>query len=309
MRALWVVRRNSPSSPTGEAEGSLWYSNVKTAAGVIADCAHRTKGDEQAFKTCQLTTSSSSTFDDAGSKTFELRAPPRPSPRARLHLRLVDVGSSRGAPRPRATLTRTGALVTLRLVAGRSVRLAYNIFVGWTPPRVRPRHFRVRLEQLLVRRAMDPSCTSTAPDCPARVETTQLGQNTTAPGEWALYVDVGGIWAHVRPLVMRVRDGQRVPLHTTFDVYVPPGRTWRIAAFTRECDFGLPTFSSNDRAVYPCPRSGEFGHPAGDDRPGYLVVSGRIGRHSANATLTDSTCPAANRNGCYSLTWRVTRVR
>lgn len=309
MRALWVVRRNSPSSPAGEAEASLWYSNVKTAAGVIADCAHRTKGDEQAFKTCQLTTSSSSTFDDAGSKTFELRAPPRPSPRARLHLRLVDVGSSRGAPRPRATLTRTGALVTLRLVAGRSVRLAYNIFVGWTPPRVRPRHFRVRLEQLLVRRAMDPSCTSTAPDCPARVETTQLGQNTTAPGEWALYLDVGGIWAHVRPLVMRARDGQRVPLHTTFDIYVPPGRTWRIAAFTRECDFGLPTFSSNDRAVYPCPRSGEFGHPAGDDRPGYLAVSGRIGRHSANAALTDSTCPAANRNGCYRLTWRVTRIR
>jgi hypothetical protein len=309
LRALWVVRRTSPSSPSGEFEASLWYSNVKTAAGVIADCAHRTKGDEQAFKTCQLTTSSGSTFDDAGSKTFELRAPPRPSPRARLRLRLVDVGSSRGAPRPRATLTRNGALVTLRLVAGRSVRVAYNVFVGWTPPRLRPRHFRVRLEQLLVRRAMDPSCTVTAPDCPARVETTQLGQNTTAPGEWALYVDVGGIWAHVRPLVMRVRDGQRVPLHTTFDLYVPPGRTWRIAAFTRECDFGLPSFSSNDRAVYPCPRSGEFGHPTGDDRPGYLAVSGRIGRYSANASLTDSTCPAANRKGCYRLTWRVTRVR
>jgi hypothetical protein len=309
LRALWVVRRTSPSSPSGEFEASLWYSNVKTAAGVIADCAHRTKGDEQAFKTCQLTTSSGSTFDDAGSKTFELRAPPRPSPRARLHMRLVDVGSSRGAPRPRATLTRNGALVTLRLVAGRSVRVAYNVFVGWTPPRLRPRHFRVRLEQLLVRRAMDPSCTVTAPDCPARVETTQLGQNTTAPGEWALYVDVGGIWAHVRPLVMRVRDGQRVPLHTTFDLYVPPGRTWRIAAFTRECDFGLPTFSSNDRAVYPCPHSGEFGHPTGDDRPGYLAVSGRIGPHSANASLTDSTCPAANRKGCYRLTWRVTRVR
>jgi len=308
MRALWVERRFSPRSPTGEAQASLWYSNVKTAAGVIADCAHRTKGDEQAFKTCQLMERSESSFADAGSRTFELRAPARPSPRARLHVRLVDVGSSRGAPRPRVTLTSRAARVTLRLVSGRPVRVAYDVFVGWTPVRVRPQHFRVRLEQLLVRRAMDPSCTQTVPDCPARVETTQLGQNTTAPGEWALYADVGGIWTHARPLVLHVRDGQRVRLHTTFDVYVPAGRRWRIAVFTRECDFGLPTFSSNDRAVYPCPRSGEFGHPAGDDRPGYLAVDGTLGRHSANAGLRDSTCPPINRHGCYRLTWRVVRL-
>jgi hypothetical protein len=130
---------------------------------------------------------------------------------------------------------------------------------------------------------MDPSCPTTAPDCPARVETTQLGQITTAPGEWALYVDLGGIWTHVRPLVLRVRDGQRVPLRERFDLYVPHGQSWRLFAFTRECDFGLPTFSSNDRAVYPCPRSGEFGNATGDDKPGYLSIGGSPGRHSADA--------------------------
>lgn len=309
MRALWVERRFSPRSPTGERQASLWYSNVKTAAGVIADCAHRTKGDEQAFKTCQGSTGSSSAFADAGTKTFTLAAPPRPSPGARLHARLVNVGSSANAPLPVVKLGRTGARVTLRLVSGRAVRVAYDVFVGWAPVRSRPEHLRVVLEQLLVRRAMDPSCPATQTDCPARVETTQAGQITTAPGEWALYVDAGGNWMHVRPLVLRARDGQRVRLHQTFDLYVPRGRPWRLAAFTRECDFGFPTFSSNDRAVYPCPHTREFGNANGDDRPGYIAVRGQLGRHGADPGLRGSTCPAVNRRGCYRLTWRVIRLR
>jgi hypothetical protein len=188
------------------------------------------------------------------------------------------------------------------------VRVAYNVFVGWTPVRSRPEHLRVVVEQLLVRRAMDPSCPAAQPNCPARVETTQPGQITTAPGEWALYVDAGGIWTHLRPLVLRVRDGQRVRLHQVFDLFVPRGRPWRLAAFTRECDFGFPTFSSNDRAVYPCPHTSEFGNAAGDDRPGYIAVPGRLGRHAANGSLRDSTCPAVNTRGCYRLTWRVIRL-
>jgi hypothetical protein len=156
---------------------------------------------------------------------------------------------------------------------------------------------------------MDPSCPTAQPDCPASVETTQLGQITTAPGEWAVYVDVGGIWTHVQPLVLRVTDGQRVRLNERIDLYVPRGRAWRLSAFTRECDFGLPTFSRNDRAVYPCPRSEEFGNPAGDDRPGYVAATGSLGRHAADASLRDSTCPPVNRSGCYRLTWRVTEVR
>jgi hypothetical protein len=310
IRALWAERRVSTRSRTGEAEASLWYSNVRTAAGVLADCAHRTKGDRQAFKTCQAKERADSSFQDTGTKTFVLRARPRPTAHSRLRARLVNAGSSRGAPRPTLALTRNGVRVTLALVAGRSVRVAYHVFVGWTPAvRPAPRHLRIQLEQLLVRRAMDPSCKTTEPDCPAKAETTQLGQVTASPGEWALYVDVGGIWAHVRPLVLRVRDGERVRLRQHFDLYVPRGRAWRIFAFTRECDFGSPTFSANDRAVYPCPHSGEFGHPTGDDKPGYFSVRGSLGRHSANSGLEGSTCPSENRNGCYRLTWRVTEVR
>jgi hypothetical protein len=286
IRALWIERRFSPRSQTGEAEGALWYSNVRTAAGVLADCAHRTKGDRQAFKSCQAIERAGSSFQDEGTRTLLLRAPPRPTAHSHLRTRLVNIGSSPGAPRPKLALTRNGVRVTLSLVSGRTVRVAYQVFVGWTPAARRaPRHFRIQLEELLVRRAMDPSCKTTERDCPAKIETTQLGQVTSAPGEWGLYVDVGGLWTHVRPLVLRVRDGQHVRLRERFDLYVPRGRAWRIFAFTRECDFGLPTFTSNDRAVYPCPRSGEFGHPTGDDKPGYISVKGSLGPHRANSSL------------------------
>jgi len=61
--------------------------------------------------------------------------------------------------------------------------------------------------------------------------------------------------------------------------------------------------------VYPCPRSGEFGHPTGDDKPGYVAVRGSLGRHGANSSLKDSTCPPVNTHGCYRLTWRVTELQ
>jgi hypothetical protein len=195
------------------------------------------------------------------------------------------------------------------------VRVAYEVFAGWRPSASRARHLRVRLEQLLVRRAMDPSCIATQPDCPARVETTQPGQIATAPGEWVLYVDVGGIWTHVRPLVLRVRDGQRVPLHASFDLYVPRGRSWRIASFTRECDFGsLGDADGRRHAMAPCPRSREFGSiEGGDDVPGIAVAHFRspdeaVGTHRLRPRRRSSTCPTVNRLGCYELTFRVDRM-
>jgi hypothetical protein len=175
---------------------------------------------------------------------------------------------------------------------------------------------RVRLEQLLVRRAMDPSCLMAQPNCPARVETTQLGQITKAPGEWALYVDVAGIWRHVRPLVLRVHDGQRVRLHESFDLYVPPGRPWRVAAFTRECDFGsLGTADGPTHAMSPCPRSSEFGQiEGGDDVPGMIVnrfasAAASLGVHRGRPSRHDTTCPPVNSRGCYELNYVVTRIR
>lgn len=311
VRALWVERGFSPRSSTGAAEAALWFSNAKTPAGIEADCAHQTKGDKPAFKTCLL--AEPRTFAEGFSQSFLLPTPPRPSPGARFAIRVVDAGSTRGAPRPTFRRVAEGVRFTLAVPGspGRLVRGAYRLLAGWTsvPARLRPRRYRVELRQLLVRRAMDPSCPAANPGCPFRVETTQPGQIARSPGEWVLYADIGGIWSRLAPTVLRVHDGQRVALRHRVDLYVPRGRPWRLFLFTRECDFGLPTFSDPKRAVSPCPSSSEFGHPTGDDKPGYVVATGRPGLHATNASLEDSTCPPVNEQGCYRLVWRVTEVR
>ncbi len=307
LRALWVERRFSPRSPSGESEGDLWYSNAKTPAGVEADCAHRTKGDRAAFHACLP--NEERVFDGSTVRTFALSPPASHASGATLRVRLVKVAATPGAPIPEVRIAGGEAHVALAVSStrGRPIMLAYEIFLGWTPTpvRLRPLHLGVSLDRLLVRRAMDPSCPSTQPTCPFAGETTQLSQIATAPGEWAFYADVAGIWAQLRPLVLRVHDGQRVRLRYHVDLYVPPGKRWRLFTFTRECDFGRPTFDDPGNAVYPCPRSGEFGNPVGDDRPGYLVAPGSVGLHVTNSSLDGSTCPASNTRGCYRLTWKV----
>jgi hypothetical protein len=52
IRLLWVARRPSPRSPSGENEGGIFYDEGKTPAGIEADCAHRSKGDQAAFEAC-----------------------------------------------------------------------------------------------------------------------------------------------------------------------------------------------------------------------------------------------------------------
>ena len=64
----------------------------------------------------------------------------------------------------------------------------------------------------------------------------------------------------------------------------------------------------------PCLRSSEFGTFDGDDVPGSSVVRFRspaaaLGLHRLRPQRHGSTCPAANRLGCYELLFRVERVR
>jgi hypothetical protein len=213
----------------------------------------------------------------------------------------------------------SGAAVRLTIAApaGRKVVVAKQIFVGWTPVRAAslPVHLRVRLDSLLVRRAMDPSCPTNRPDCPARDESLLLGQIATAPGEFQLDWDVGGVWGSWLPRTLRVRDGQAVPGRQTVDVYVPAGRPWRLFVNARECDFGvLGSFAGPTVPVSPCPRSQELGNAAGDDYPGALEQTWRspaasLGRHTADAIVSGSSCPPTNPRGCYAVTYTVTRVR
>lgn len=313
VQSIWIPRRVSPRSPTGEAEGALLITNLKTEAGAIADCAHRTKGDRGAYKACLRT---EDPFRDvSGTYSYRLPLPPRPSRRARLRLRVVDAGSTGNAPPVVVLPGTTDATVTVQ-VPPSSTRLvvAKRVLAGWTPQPARPVHLRVRLESLLIRRAMDPGCgPQSSPTCLSR-ESTRDGQATTPPGEWNVYWDVGGIWGQWRPLVLRVRDGQRVRGRQAVDLFVRRGRPWRLYVFARECDFGTLSADDPSEPVWPCPRSAETGAAAGDDAAGSAVrvfpsPEASLGRHTVDARLETSSCPRANRRGCYSVTIVVRRVR
>jgi hypothetical protein len=311
--AIWVERNPggaSPSSPSGDAEGDFFASDAATPADDQADCAHRTKGDRKAFKACldDLAITAHDRIDITGRYVFFLRAPPRPSRRAHLAYR-----ARHASPRPMLTPERNGVKVTFDVPAA-TTTAAGRIFVGWRPVRRRPVHLRLRLRELLVRRAMDPGCRVDRPRCKYRNESTRLGQLTSSPGEWNVYVDAAGVWRQWRPAIVRSRDGKRIRGHQRIDFYVGRGKPWRLFVQTRECDFGaLGNAFSPKIPVWPCPRSGEVGNAVGDDIPGILVRRFRspaasLGLHTTNARLEGSTCPPANRRGCYALTYSVTRV-
>ena len=320
-RASWVQRRPqgarsapSPSSPSGEAEGDLFVSTDATPAGIIAECAHRTKGSN--LKDCFRTRPNWLSVN--GHYGFTLPAPPRPSPGARLRVRVVDRGSTRNAPALKVIVGTAGVKISFDVQAPELERVvvAKQVFAGWSPmpPRALPEHLRVTLTKLLVRRAMDPSCPADKPQCPNRAQTTRLGQIGDAPGEWNLYWDVDGIWGQWSPATLRARDGQSFAGRQTVDVYVPRGRPWRLFAIARECDFGvLGSFGGQSVPVGPCPRSAEIGNSAGDDAPGALEVrfaspARSLGTHTVNSSVRGSTCPPENTKGCFALSFTVARV-
>ena len=321
IKALWVERTPSPRSPTGENEGDLLITTVKTGAGRVADCAHRTREVRAAFRECLA--SEPDWHDVAGTYRFFLRAPPRPSAGARLTARVLDAGSTANAPPLRLVRSARGvtATVTIPPSAAPSPRrlvLARRVLVGWTPtPRLaRPIHLRVRFESILIRRKMDPACPLDRPQCPNAGQSTQHGQTTEGAGEWNVYWDVGGIWGMWNPRVLRVsRDGQVFRSRQTVDVFVRPNQPWRVLIWARECDWSAFSGESTGRPMWPCPRANEVGVRAGDDVPGAALarfrgVRGALGRRHLDGTRRErSTCPRSNRRGCYRVTYTVGVVR
>jgi hypothetical protein len=306
---LWVDRREH----WPQAEGDLFVSTDKTFTGVEADCAHTAKGAVAVFQACLATRPAWQ--DVNGSYRFRLSLPPRPSPRSRLVVRVVDAGSSAGAPR--AHVARSGSHVDVSLdvhaAPGQRLVVAQRVLATWT--RARPAdHLRVRFVRLLVRRAMDPGCPGGKNTCGSK-ETTHGDQSTFGPtGEWNVYVDAAGTWRMWGNGLLRARDGQVFRNGPTLDLHLARGRPWRLFVFTRECDFGsLGNADGAGHAMTPCPRSGEFGTFDGDDVPGYSVAHFRspaaaLGLHVLRPQRHGSTCPAVNRLGCYEIAFRVERV-
>ncbi len=315
-RALWLERapgRPSPLSPRGESEGDLFLSSDKTYTGVEADCAHRTKGETAAFKSCLA--AEPAWQDLSGTYRFRLHVPRRPSPSARLLVRVVDTRSSAGAPRATAVVRAGGVDVTLSVAAkpGAPLVIAQRVLARWSKA-ARPEHLRIRFLRLLVRRAMDPGCPGGRVSC-GSVQTTHGEQVSASPGEWNVYVDAAGVWRMWGSGLLRARDGQVFHRGPTLDVFLARGRPWRVFVFTRECDFGaLGNADGALHAMSPCPASSEVGTFDGDDVPGIAVdrfasPASALGLHRLRPRRLGSTCPPVNALGCYELTYRVGRVR
>ncbi len=300
----------SPNSPNGESEGDIFVTGASTPADRQAECAHKTKGDRDAFKACVAIPGA--LVDIRDYYPFFLQAPPRPSKSAKLVYRVVDKGSV-NAPRLHVRFAgRVGIFISFTIT--NSTVVAKQVFLGWRPMPAKklPIHLRTTFQELRVRRAMDPGCPLDNPKCKDRNETTRVGQYSKAPGEWNVYSDVGGVWSEWA--LLRPHDGQRIRTRRKVDFYVAPGKPWRLFVQTRECDFGsVGNAYSASQIVWPCPRVNEIGNPIGDDEPGILVDHFRspttgLGTHHSNSRLDGSTCPKSNKHGCYALTYSVRRI-
>lgn len=309
-RALWVQRMPSPRSASGDSEGDLYLSTVATPAGQIAECAHKTKGAQQAYRTCTLT--EPNWLDVSGDYDLTVPPPPRPPGATRLVARVVDEGSTIPVRRPRVDAGGAHLVFHLTATPGKRLVLGEEVFVGWRPAAgaSMPVHLRVTFTRLLTRRSMDPICAA----CP-NPESTNTQQVARPPGEWLVFSDVDGLW-RLWPRVYPARDGSSFAPGVTQDLYVPRGRSFSLIVITHECDFGVLTWSNPLAAMAPCPKSKDFGGPPGDDQPGFVVArfaspEAALGRHVANgSTARPSTCPAKpNPRGCYQITYTVTRVR
>jgi hypothetical protein len=306
-RALWVERRPSPRSATGESEGDLYVSTDATPAGEIAECAHKTKGTKQEFKSCSFT--QPNWLDVSGDYDLVVRAPPRPPGARRLAFRVVNMGSTIAVKRPEAVAGGARLRFHLDATPGKRLVLAEEVFVGWRPAPL-PVHLRVTFTQLLTRRSMDITCVKCA-----NPESRRNQQQSKPPGEWLLFLNVDGLWSRW-PRVLPARDGSTFRLGLTQDLFVPARRPFWIIVSPHECDFGTLTWTKPAAPMAPCPKTNEFGDPGGDDVPGDVVArfaspAAALGTHVANgSTAPPSTCPAAaNPRGCYRITYRITRVR
>jgi hypothetical protein len=306
-RALWV-QRAAPRAG-GNVEGDLFVSTDATPAGQQAECAHTTKGTDQ-FKACAH--AASNWLSVNGTYAFSLCLP-RQASGARVAAKVIDEGSV-GAPaiRPHAGPNGCWSIgFTVAAPSGTRVVVAKRIVLvsSRPPPFTR---LRVRFDRLLVRRAMDPSCPPAQPACPAANESTLLGQISSPPGEWQLYWSVNGTWGRW-PGTLAARDGSTFRSSQHVDFEVRRGAPWTLVVLARECDFGaLPSWNGPGRPIAPCGTSNEVGNSSGDDYPGAITVIHRgpaLGRHVVNASTQDSSCPASNKQGCYQLTYTVSRVR
>jgi uncharacterized repeat protein (TIGR01451 family) len=323
-RAIFDERVQSPNSPYNENETELFVSTDQTRAGKTINCAHRFPPPPSPvlpnptnyppeFQACIET--EPNWQDVTGDYSYLVPAPAKPTPDARLAFRAVDKGSV-NAPPPTLTQEGDAVRVTFHLDSAQNQRVvfAYQVFAGWdtVPAASVPTHLRVTFDHLDIHRAMDPGCSRNQPVPGCENQSTRQNQATSAPGDWNLNWDVNGIWGRWPPVELLVHDGDQLPGTQSVDLYVPPGKGWRLFVHGRECDINGVNPA---RPMADCPTNQELADD--NDVPGmvldtYPSAAASLGTHTSDAQTHQSdptsTCPDTNTHGCYGLTYTVAQI-
>lgn len=271
IEALVVHRERSYQAVTRERQTDAFISTRGTGAHAEEKCAHDLKPpagqpiEGPDFTACVHDTANEYQPLSGKSFTFVAKAPPKPSPGARLRYREVQRFPGHHA-HEEVTPLADGLLVKITFDSvpnGTLEDFGKTWFVGWEGDTGRrPTHLRFTLGSIKVNRSFDPN-----PDRPQ--------QTGVPPGEYNLYVDLNGYWNFVGgrgptgavtggeprewvPGLGAVSDGQTFSnINRSVDFFVPPGAPVRLLVDARECD--LPRMD-------PCIATGELSD--GNDSPG-----------------------------------------
>lgn len=287
LEALVVRRANPYQAVARESQTDAFMSTRGTGAHAEERCAHDQRPPAgQPFRGPDFTAcvhDGSKEYQSLSGKSFSfvVRAPARPSPKARLRYREVQRMAGHHS-HEQVTAKSDGLHVRVsfdRVAAGTLEDFGRSWFVGWEGDATRtPTHLRWTLESVKVNKSLDPN-----PDRPQ--------QSGGPPGEYNLYVDLNGYWNFVGgrgptgavtggyppewvPGLGAVMNGQSFSnINRSVDFFVAPGRRVRLFVDARECD--LPHMD-------PCATTTELSD--GNDAPGdhadtFPTAAAALGRH------------------------------
>ena len=171
--------------------------------------------------------------DMGGAYRYELPLGPRPARSSRIEVNPVRVrpethASLRGVP-VKVVPDQKRGVVTVSFTLPHSAQaqpFGITVQAGWSGAKRAVRH-RVRIDAIEILGSLDG-------DTEPNANPVSGPEQTPAPGEWAMYVEVSGHWAQLP--IHQVEDGQTIKLGTTFDFWLPAGVTPTLFASGHECD-------------------------------------------------------------------------
>ena len=192
-------------------------------------------------------------------------------------------------------------------------RFGITVQAGWTNETTPVVLHHVTLDSMRVFHSLD------GPSEPNLNPVANGPEQTPDPAEWAAFASVDGLWQQVPASALRgihepaPHEIEVIPLHMSFDVWLPAGVQPTVFFTTRECD--IPLMNCLQDRFGAVPTGAPFTEIGYNDHPGRIETPGtHLGlplaagtatyepganpQHTANEDLSDYTCDGP----CYALT-------